>query len=97
MKKKLIAFRCPAALLSEIDEMCAENYMDRTAVITFALRNLVSRLGEEGVIDPLEPVSRAPRVKKPYTGRPRGRKPRVKVKDQVATTETAIEGTSEAS
>ncbi len=77
--------------------MCAENYMDRTAVITFALRNLVSRLGEEGMIDPLEPVSRAPKVKKPYTGRPRGRKPRVKTEEEVPSASAPLEGTGEAS
>lgn len=40
MEKKLIAFRCPADLLAEMDATCEKYALDRTAYITMALRHM---------------------------------------------------------
>lgn len=40
MEKKLIAFRCPADLLAEIDATCGKYALDRTAYITLAIRHM---------------------------------------------------------
>lgn len=40
MVKKLIAFRCPADLLAEMDATCEKYALDRTAYITMALRHM---------------------------------------------------------
>lgn len=40
MEKKLIAFRCPADLLAEIDATCEKYALDRTAYITLAIRHM---------------------------------------------------------
>lgn len=40
MEKKLIAFRCPADLLVEIDATCEKYALDRTAYITLAIRHM---------------------------------------------------------
>ncbi len=45
--KKLITFRCPEDLMAEIDLICSQNYMDRTSITTYALRNLIQGLEEQ--------------------------------------------------
>ena len=77
MDKQLIAFRCPPDLLSVVDEACEANMMDRTAYITFALRNLLVYMGEQGVIQGSCEAPCVPKARKEYTGRKRGRKPSV--------------------
>lgn len=44
MRKKIIAFRCPLELLSQLDGTCRRYSIDRTAYITIALNHMANFL-----------------------------------------------------
>jgi len=49
----MISFRCPTALVEELDSICLENYMERSNAIVLALHHFTHQLGAMGFIEPI--------------------------------------------
>lgn len=49
MKTRTISFRCPEEIFEEMQQLCADQQVDRSAFIIQALQKLFSSLAEQGI------------------------------------------------
>lgn len=65
MHKELITFRCPDALLEELQGLAKSHGMSVSELIVFSLQLLVRKMADQGMLPALRPVPLPPPAQMP--------------------------------